>query len=140
MFPSRSSRRLWREYIELAKRNVLLKSRGASETVNYSEPDQQPDACERVSLSPNNKFVPGLSDDNGDILRDFSKLGCCQKITTLLTSSHQFNNLQVSRFIYHFNILTPNSLLDQWLNLCKYYTGTIINITYNEYFMKTFFP
>lgn len=78
----------------------MLKSRGASETVNYySESDQQPDASERVSLSPNCKFGPGdLTDENGDVLRDFSKLGCCQKITTLLTSSHQFNNLQVRTF------------------------------------------
>lgn len=81
----------------------MLKSRGASETVNYSESDQQPDACERISLSPNNKFGgPGLSDENGDILSDFSKLGCCQKITTLLTSSHQFNNLQVRSFVLFY--------------------------------------
>lgn len=76
----------------------ILQSRGASEIVNYSESDQQPaDACERISLSPNNnKFGgPGRSDDNGDILRDLSKLGCYQKINTMLTSSHQFNNLQV---------------------------------------------
>lgn len=146
MLPSRSSRsrRLWREYW-MAKRNVVLKSRGASETVNYSESDQQPDACERVSLSPNNKFVPGLSDENGDILRDFSKLGCCQKITTLLTSSHQFNNLQVRGWIiifyFYFFILTPNSLLDRRLELYKYLTYTSkISITSNEYFMKTFVP
>lgn len=99
----------------MEKQNIVLKSRGASETVNYSESDQQPDACERVSLSPNNKFVPGLSEDNGDILRDFSKLGCCQKITTLLTSSHQFNNLQVRRFIYF--ILFEICYLLNWSNL-----------------------
>jgi len=140
MFPSRSSRscRLRREYW-MAKRNVLLKSRGASETVNYSESDQQPDACERVSLSPNNKFVPGLSDDNGDILRDFSKLGCCQKITTLLTSSHQFNNLQVRRFIYYFNF--NSELVTRPVAQIMYGIYTItININHNEYFMKTFFP
>lgn len=85
-------------------------SRGASETVNnYSEAGEQQqqqqqqreDTCERVSLSPcnNGKYGPGLSSDEnhvGDVLRDFSKLGFCRKVTTLLTSSHQFNNLQVT--------------------------------------------
>jgi hypothetical protein len=102
----------------------VLKSRGASETVNYyAESDQQPDASERVSLSPNCKFgTGGLADDNGDVLRDFSELGCCRKITTLLTSSHQFNNLQVSTdllspFCFYFissSSLSPSRPWDEF--------------------------
>eukprot|EP00102_Acyrthosiphon_pisum_P023590 XP_016660800.1 PREDICTED: adenylate cyclase type 5 isoform X3 [Acyrthosiphon pisum] len=113
---------------------LLVKSRGASETVNYSESDQQPDACERVSLSPNNKFVPGLSDDNGDILRDFSKLGCCQKITTLLTSSHQFNNLQVEMLYQRYFLRTNQShMVHLLVLLCILFTCMAIAVVLSDY-------
>ncbi|KAE9537423.1 hypothetical protein AGLY_006446 [Aphis glycines] len=118
----------------MEKQNIVLKSRGASETVNYSESDQQPDACERVSLSPNNKFVPGLSEENGDILRDFSKLGCCQKITTLLTSSHQFNNLQVEMLYQRYFLRTNQShMVHLLVLLCILFTCMAIAVVLSDY-------
>ncbi|XP_025408050.1 adenylate cyclase type 5 isoform X1 [Sipha flava] len=113
-----------------------LLSRGASETVNYyAESDQQPDASERVSLSPNCKFgTGGLADDNGDVLRDFSELGCCRKITTLLTSSHQFNNLQVEMLYQRYFLRTNQShMVHLLVLLCILFTCMAIAVLLSNY-------
>ncbi|XP_050521828.1 adenylate cyclase type 5 isoform X2 [Daktulosphaira vitifoliae] len=111
-----------------------LLSRGASGTINYSEIDQQQEASERISLSPNSKFVSGLSDENGDIFRDFSKLGCCHKVTTLLTSSHQFNNLQVEMLYQRYFLRTNQShMIHLLVLLCLLFSCIALAVLLSNY-------